>query len=149
MSLYGTRTNFAAPAANDTGIHLKGSATVRPRLCEFCISSDATPVEQTAEYQVVRTTSAGTTPVATLTVEKYDEFHPAAGTTAEGNGYTTEPSVGDIMYETSVHQKNTFRWVAYPGREICNVVAANNGLGLVVISQSAVFSLNLSAVWIE
>lgn len=149
MSQYQTRTNFTAPAANDTGVHIKASATTRAGLCEFIISSDATPVEQVGEYQIARTTSAGTTPVATLTVVKRDAFSPAAGCTAEGNGYTTEPTVGDILMDVSVHQKATFRWVAYPGRELMTTATANNGMGVLVISQSAAFSLNLAVAWME
>lgn len=147
--MYRTRTAFASPAADDTGIHILGGAAIRAKLSEFIISSDAAPVEQNGEYQIVRTTSAGTTAGATLTVESVDPLSPTASASAEGNGYATEPTVGDIMMDVSVHQKATFRWVAYPGREIQSVVAANNGIGLVVIAQSAAFSLNLSTEWSE
>lgn len=149
MSFYATQTAFAAPAALDTAVHIKSSATVRSHLSEFTISSPATPVEQSGSYTIIRTTSAGTTPVATLTVEKLNEYGPAAGSTAEGNGYTTEPTVGDIMMRVSVHQKATFRWVAYPGREISSLLVAANGIGITVISQSAAFAIDVSVVWME
>lgn len=149
MSLYRTSTNFASPGALDTGIHIKGSATVRIKLSEFVVSSGAAPVEQTTEYQIQRTTSAGTTPGATLTVESVDPLSQTAAATAEGDGYATEPTIGDIMKEFSVHQKAIYRWVAYPGREIHSVAAANNGIGLNIIQQSAAFSLTLSVEWME
>ena len=149
MALYATRTNFTAPAASDTIIHLKGSATIRPRLAELILGSDAAPVEQSGEYQIARTSTAGTTPVATLTVVKVDSFSPAAGTTAEGNGYTTEPTPGDLLMDIPLHQKATFRFVAYPGRELCQTPAANAGICLINIGQSAVFSLNASVIWVE
>jgi hypothetical protein len=147
--MYRTRTNFASPAAADTGIHLLCSATARAKLSEFIISSDASPVEQSGEYQIGRTTTAGTTAGATLTVQSSDPLSPTASVTAEGDGYATEPTVGDIMMDVAVHQKATFRWVAYPGREIQSVASANNGIGLIVIGQSAAFSLNLSVEWSE
>ena len=149
MSLYRTSTNFAVPAVNDTGIHIKGSATIRLKLSEFVVSSPASPVEQTTEFQIVRTNTAGTTPVATLTIESVDPLSQTAAATAEGDGYATEPVVADIMKEFSVHQKAIYRWVAYPGREIHSVAAANNGLGLVIIQQSAAFALTLSVEWME
>jgi len=151
MSFYSTTTAFAAPAANDTALHLKCSATVRAGLCEATIGSNAAPVEQSGDYRIVRTTTAGTTPVATPAIEKHSEFSPASGigATAEGNGYTTEPTVGDTMLHLPLHQKATHRFVAYPGREIWSIVAANNGIGLVVIAQSAAFAINASLVWME
>ena len=147
--MYRTSTNFASPAAADTGIHLLCSASARAKLSEYVISSAASPVEQSGQYQIVRTTDAGTTAGASLTVESVDPLSPTASVTAEGDGYATEPTVGDIMMEVSVHQKATFRWVAYPGREIQSVASANNGIGLVVIGQSAAFELDLSVEWSE
>ena len=68
MAVYRTRVNDADPEAADTTVHLKCSATVRAKLSEFIISSDASPVEQTGEYQIIRTTDTGTTPVAAARV---------------------------------------------------------------------------------
>lgn len=151
MSFYAGRINTGAPAAADTILHIKASATVRCGLCEFVISSDATPVEQSGEYQVVRTTSTGTTPASgNTTIVKLNSFSPAAACTFDGcSGYTTEPTVGEVAMDVSVHQKATFRWVAYPGREIFSTPAASAGVGIVVVGQSAAFTLNASCVWME
>jgi hypothetical protein len=152
MSYYGGRINVAAPAAADTILHIKASATVRCGLCEFIISSDASPVEQTGEYQIVRTTTTGTTPVSgNTTIVKLNSFSPTAACTFDGcAGYSGgEPTVGDIVMEFSVHQKATFRWVAYPGREFHSTPAASAGVGFVVVGQSAAFSLNASCQWLE
>jgi hypothetical protein len=152
MSYYVTRTNHATVAAADTSVHMRHGTGARIGLCEYIISSDATPNEATGEFQVVRTSTTGTTPVATLTVEKVDEYSPATGVTAEGNGYATEPTVLDIMMDVNVHQKATFRWVAYPGREIKSIVQAAGGIGIVVIGQTgtgAPNSINVSTMWME
>jgi hypothetical protein len=151
MSYYAGRVNAATPAAADTLLHIKASATTRGGLSEFIISSDATPVEQSGEYQIVRTTTVGTTPASGNTaIVKLNSFSPAAACTFDGcNGYATEPVPGDLVMDVSVHQKATFRWVAYPGREIWSTPAASAGVGFVVVGQSAVFSLNASCTWLE
>src|SRR3990172_8272420 len=127
MSYYAGRQNFT-PAAADTAMHVLASATTRAGLCEFLISSDATPVEQSGEHQVVRTTTTGTTPAGSTTVVKLSNFSPTAGCTFGGGGYTTEPTPGDVLMDLSVHQKATFRWVAYPGREMWSTPAASAGI---------------------
>lgn len=149
MSYYAGRQNFT-PAAADSAMHINvAAAGGRARLCEFLISSDAAPVEQTGEYQVQRTTAVGTTPAGNSTVVKVDPFSPVALCTFSGGGYTTEPAAGDILMDVSVHQKATFRWVAYPGRELVSLTTANNGISLTVIGQSAAFSINTSCMWLE
>jgi len=148
MSLYLGRQNFT-PASADTIHHIKGSTTTRAGMCEFVISSDATPVEQSGKYQVVRTTTAGTTPAGSTTIVKGSNFSPTAGCTYEGGGYTTEPTVGDQLMDVAVHQKATFRWVAYPGRELWSSPASNAGIGLVCVSQSAAFSIQSEIAWLE
>lgn len=143
MSFYTVSANPSTPAASDTIIHLRGSATVRGGLCEVILSSDGTPSDtQSAEYFVTRTTSTGTTPDSTPTPHKKDQFSPSAGIVADvatTDGYATEPTpsppgIADALMAISVHQKNTFRWIAYPGQEIWSLAAASNGLGLVISS---------------
>ena len=148
MSYYMGRQNFT-PAAADTALHVLASATTRGGLCEFVIGSDATPVEQSGEYQIIRTTTTGTTPAGNTTVVKVNSFSPGAACTFGGGGYTTEPTPGDVLMDVPVHQKATFRWVAYPGRELMSTPAASAGIGMVVVGQSAAFSINTSCMWLE
>ena len=149
MAFYRTQANKATPAALDTLVHLKCSATIRAKLSEFILSSDDSPVEQTTNYQITRTTSAGTTPVTTLTIESVEPLSPTSAVTAEGDGYATEPTIGDIMMDFNVHQKATYRWVAYPGREIHSVAAANNGLAMAIIAQTAAYAISSCFEWSE
>ena len=148
MSLYLGRQNFT-PASLDTAHHILASATTRCGVCEFILSSDATPVEQQGEYQLVRTTSTGTTPAGSTTIVRASSFSPAPGCTYGGGGYTTEPTFTDILMDVGVHQKATFRWVAYPGRELFNTPAASAGVGLTVVQQSAAFALSTTIYWLE
>lgn len=149
MAYFSGRQNQGTVVALDTLHHILCSATVRAGLSEFIISSDATPVEQTGEYQVIRTTSTGTTPAGSTTVVKLNTMGPSAGATYGGGGYTTEPTFTDMLMDVSVHQKATFRWVAYPGREIFSAPTASNGIGIAVVSQSAAFSLSSTIIWME
>lgn len=148
MSQYQNRQSFT-PASGDAANHIVGSATARAGLCEFNISSSATPVEQSGKYLIARTTTAGTTPAGNTTITKRDTFSPAAGCTVGGGGYTTEPTQGDVLWDISVHQKATFRWVAYPGREFLTSPAANAGIALFVTSQSAAFATESDVAWLE
>ena len=148
-TMYRVQTNDAAPATADTMVHWLCSTTKRVKLSEYVLSSDASPVEQSCDWTIVRTTSVGTTAGATLTVESSDPLSQTSAITVEGNGYATEPTVGDTLMRVGVHQKATFRWVAYPGREIQSVAAASNGMGIVTNAFSTVFSVNVSAEWEE
>lgn len=149
MAQYQNQQSTATPAANDTLNHIVGSATARPNLCELMIGSSANPTEQTSKFTIVRTTTAGTTPAGNTTVTERDPLGPAAGCTVGGGGYSTEPTVGETLWVFDVHQKTTFRWVAYPGREFCGTASANNGVGLVVIAQSAAYALDSAVAWLE
>jgi hypothetical protein len=151
MSYYAGRVNTVSQAAADTILHIKGTATTRSGLCEFIISSDATPNEYMGEYQIVRTSSNGTTPASgNTTIVKLNTFSPAAGCTFDGcSGYATEPTPTDVVMDVSVHQKATFRWVAYPGREILSAFTAAGGTGLVIAGQSTTFTVNASCTWLE
>jgi hypothetical protein len=152
MSFYAGRQNYTPSAApGRTVAHILASATVRCGLCEYVISSDATPNEYTGEYQICRTTSAGVGGSSgSTTVVKLNTFSPTAGCTFGGGGYvTTDPTVGDVLMDVSVHQKATFRWVAYPGREINSSPTASNGVALVNIQQSTAFSINAGVTWLE
>lgn len=153
MSYYAGRINTAAATLTaDVLLHIKGSATTRNGLCEFIISSDATPNEYMGEYQIVRTSTSGTTPVSgNTTIVKLNTFSPAAGCTFDGcTGYSgADPTVTDVLMDVSVHQKATFRWVAYPGREILSAFTAAGGNALLCQQQSTAFLVNASCVWLE
>ncbi len=153
MAYYRTEVVDAAVVTLDTILHLKGDGSVLAKLSEFIVSSNVAPVEQTQAYTVIRTTSTGTTPGdSTLGEVAVDPLSAAATVTAEGAGYGTEPTFSDpagVMMRFGVHQKATFRWVAYPGREIHATVAANNGLGITCVFTSTSFGVVMSAEWEE
>lgn len=152
MAIFHTRANFT-PAAPfpEIAIQIISSATTRAGVCEFLISSDATPNEYMGEYQVYRTTGLGAGAAgATPTPVKRDPFsNSAVNTVATGGFATTEPTVGDVLYDQSVHQKALYRWVAYPGRELMSAATANNGIALATANQATAFSITVSMAWIE
>ena len=150
MSFYNTTFNDSAPAAGDTLLHLKGSASLRIKLAEFTIGSSASPVEQTAVHQVNRTTTTGTTPATSYVEVNSDPLDGAApSVVAEGASYSTEPTIGNILKRIALHQKNTHRFVAYPGRELISIAAANNGLAIHVLTMAVAFALDGDVQWEE
>ncbi len=122
-------THSAAAGTDKPIIDLKGSATIRCHLYEFTLGAEAA-ADQTGLFVIERTTDAGTTPAAALTVEPLDPLGSAAAGTANGGGYATPPADGDELYQFGLHQRATFRWVASPGSEFVTVTTAANGIML-------------------
>lgn len=128
-----------ANTANTTPIELRSATTIRPRLYDLIIGSDATPADNCAQYDIQRTTTVGSggsagTPVA------LDPGDPAA-LGAFRIADTAEPvyTASTVMLSIAVNQRATFRWVAAPMGEIV-LPAAANGVGVrsVTVGGSAV-----------
>lgn len=125
--------------ANTTPLELRSATTVRPKVYDFIIGSDATPADNAAEYDLQRTTTVGSGGTAG-TPQLLDPGDPAAlGSFRVAD--TGEPvyTAAAVMLMISVNQRATFRWVAAPMGEIV-LPAAANGLGVrsVTVGGSAV-----------
>lgn len=127
-SVDGQDTNTAAT----TILGLTSAATVRPKLYDMVMGSDATPADNAAEYVLQRYTAAGT--VTAVTPQALDPGDPAALASA-GEAHTVEPTYTSnaIMLQWAQNQRATFRWVAAPGGEIVLPATAANGVGVQVI----------------
>ena len=130
-SINGQATNTAAK----TILGLTSAATVRPRIYDFILGSDATPADMAAEYALQRYTAAGT--ATAVTPQLLDPGDPASLCSA-GQAHTVEPTytANALLLQVAVNQRATFRWVAAPGGEIVLPATAANGVGLQVISVS-------------
>lgn len=131
----GQDTNTAAT----TIMEMRSATTIRPKVYDLVVGSDATPADNAAEYNLQRTTTVGSGGTA-LTPQALDPGDPAslaAGREAD----SVEPAytANAIMLQWAQNQRATFRWVAAPGGEIV-LPAAANGLGLlsVTVAGSAV-----------
>lgn len=130
-SIDGQDTNTAAT----TILGLTSAATVRPKIYDLTLGSDATPADAAAEYVLQRYTAAGTS--TAVTPQALDNGDPAALASA-GEAHSAEPTytANAIMLQFAVNQRATYRWVAVPGGEIVLPATAANGVGLQVISLS-------------
>jgi len=120
--------------AATTLLGLTGAATVRPKIYDFTLGSNATPADNAVEYALQRTTVAGTTGTA-ITPTPLDPLTIAAVTACQ-EAPTVEPTytANIILFQWAQNQRATYRWVAAPGGELIFSAAAAAGIGVQVIS---------------
>ena len=125
--------------ANTSPLEVRSATTIRPRIYDLIIGSDATPADNCAQYDIQRTTTVGSGGSAG-TPQALDSGDPAA-LSAYRIADTTEPTytASAVMLTIATNQRATFRWVAAPMSEIV-LPAAANGLGVrsVTVGGSAV-----------
>lgn len=116
-------------AATKTVTGVTATSAVRPAVYEFSISSNATPADNSSEWQVLRFTAAGTSTSVTPTV--FDSGDPAS-TSVCGKNHSVEPTYSPAvpLYDIAVNQRASFRWVAVPGSEFLAPATAANGIGI-------------------
>lgn len=133
-SIDGQDTNTAAT----TILELRSTTAIRPAIYDLISGSDATPADNAAEYNLQRTTTAGTS--TAVTPQALDSGDPAATATA-GEAHSAEPTftANAILLNYMHNQRATFRWVAAPDGEIVLPAAANGAAVLsVTVAGSAV-----------
>lgn len=125
--------------ANTTPLEVRSATTIKPKVFDVIISSDATPADNCAQYDLQRTTTVGSGGTAG-TPQKLDPDDPAA-LGAYRIADTTEPTytASAVLLSVAVNQRASFRWVAAPGGEL-TLPAAANGLGIrsVTVGGSAI-----------
>src|SRR5579883_1595852 len=116
-------------AASKTILGVTATAAVRPTIYDVMLSSNATPADNSSEWQLLRYTAAGTSTAVTPTA--LDSGDPASTSTA-GKAHSAEPTytAGSVLLDIALNQRATVRWVAAPGSEIASPATASNGLGL-------------------
>jgi hypothetical protein len=132
MAANGRKYGFSGSitgAASKTIVGVTATSAVRPYLTDVMISSNATPADNSSEWQVLRYTAAGTSTAVTPTA--YDSGDPACTSTA-GKNHTVEPTYSPSvpLLDIAHNQRATFRWIAGPGEEIISPATAANGLGV-------------------
>jgi len=112
----------------------------------------ATPADNSARVQVMRTSSAGSTPTGTITPSPLDPTDPASTTAAYNGIYSTAPTLGVVLLILPINQRVTVRWIAAPGEELWSPVTSNNGLCLEVPTSGiggSAFSQDMTVVFQE
>ena len=124
------------------------ATTIRPKIYDFLIGSDATPADQVAEYHWQRYTAAGTS--TAKTPQALDPSDPAALASA-GEAHTVEPTLtaNAILFAVPVNQRATFRWVAAPGGELVLPATAANGAGFIARTVSSAYNVVVTVYWEE
>lgn len=127
-SIDGQDTNTAAT----TILELRSTSAIRPAIYDLISGSDATPADNAAEYNLQRTTTAGTS--TSVTPQALDSGDPAATATA-GEAHSAEPTytANAVLLNYMHNQRATFRWVAAPDGEII-LPAAANGVGVLSVT---------------
>lgn len=125
--------------ANTSPLEVRSATTIRPRVYDIVVSSDATPADNCAQYDFQRTTTVGSGGTAG-TPQALDPGDPAAlGSFRVAD--TTEPTytASAVLLSIAINQRATFRWVAAPMGELV-LPAAANGLGVrsVTVGGSAI-----------
>jgi hypothetical protein len=105
------------------------SPSTRLYVSDIIISSNATPADNSSEWQLLRCTAAGTNTAVTPT--PFDEADGAALSTC-GKNNTVEPTYSPTvsLLDIAHNQRATFRWVAAPGEEAIGAATASHGFGI-------------------
>lgn len=129
----------ATIASGDCVIQLIGGTTRRVFVRELTVSFGGTPADYNVEYQLRRTTTAGSGG-SSVTPQAYEPAEPAAVSTARA-GDTTAPtftSGADLLY-LACNTRVTYRYPTAPDYPWVIAATSNAGLGLRVdaVSTSA------------
>jgi hypothetical protein len=135
----------------DEGVVLVTSdATVRPAIYDLTVGIGTTPADQTASFQLVRTTTTGTGGTATAP-SLLDPASPAASAISYIGTFSAEPTVttatGMLMW--AMNTRATFRWVAAPGSELIVQDASANGILLNPSASPSTINPTGSILWTE
>ena len=139
-----TTTSFATALA----LTAPSSGMRRARTYEFMLSASGAPADNVLNWLVQKCTTAGTgTGVSEVPL---DEAAAAASIVAEEN-HSAEPTYTSalIVFQQSINQRGTFRWVASPGGELVIPAVANDGFGWQVKSPAYVGESEVTSMWAE
>lgn len=142
-------TDHQTPAGtNLTILELVASTTVRGRIYEIAISSDATPADVATEFNIIRGTVSGT---GTATTENaLDSADPAALLSGEGGTFSGQTKTSNSsMYNMALNQRTSFRWVAVPDGEFVVPATSDNWVGVESIASGGTPNINCTLHWQE
>lgn len=146
---FSNATNTAS-AANPLAAVIAGGATVRGRLYDLVVGSDATPADAATKLAIQRCTTSGlgTTVVVPPPLDGAD---PAALLTWYSAWTSTQPTITAVtsLLQVAMNQRATFRWVAVPDSELVIPATQWSGLALMSVVASATANYAFSAMWQE
>ncbi len=151
---YGTIGNMATVGTGyKTALAIQQAATARTRLklYDFILSASAAPADNVLNWRIRRLTVAGTG--TAINIEPVEGAASAASTAATANSknMTAEPTytANSELFQNSINQRATFRWVAAPGAELTVPATNSVGIGFEVKSPAYTGEAEVSAYWME
>lgn len=147
---YSGIASAVATGTNLSLIGLQSAATIRPKLYEIILGSEAAPADQAVRLSILRFTAVGT-PAGTFTATALDPGDPASLATVNQGAYSVEPTytANSNLLLISLNQRATFRYVVNPGYELVAPATANNGLGLRSLASTSTQTMDTSIFWEE
>jgi hypothetical protein len=139
-SINGNLTNTASSTA--PLLNIVGGTTVRVKIYDLCMGSDATPADQATKYALQRSTTAGTTPTTAITPQALDAADPAAVAVGNQGTFAANPTLtaNAFLLQWSQNQRATYRWVAAPGKELIVPATSANGIALLSLVTTAAYN---------
>jgi hypothetical protein len=105
-------------------------ATIRSRIYDILVSSDAAPADLAIECSFIRGTVSGT-PTSTVTPRALDPADPASLMSLEVGTFTGQTKTSNSsLLDFALNQRATFRWVSVPDGELVIPATADNWIGL-------------------
>jgi hypothetical protein len=124
-------------------------ATVRARIYDIIVGSDATPADVATKLRVIRGTVSGT-PTTTFTPTALDPGDPASLMSFKIGTFSGQTKTANSqLLEVALNQRATFRWVAVPDSEIVIPATTDNWVGVESISSTGTPNTNCTALWQE
>lgn len=117
---------------------IQGSASIRPKIYHFALSTTGAAADGVLEWVVKRNTTAGT--FTSVTPRAIDPSDPAAAVSTAGSNATVEPTytANSELFDEGINQRATYTWNAWTeGAQIVVSVAAANGVGILCLSSVA------------
>jgi hypothetical protein len=149
MKRYNVFGSNATGTSSKTLLAVIGSTTIRPIVYDLTVGDSTAAQDFSMQLALRASTTAGTAGNA-VTPFPLDAGDVPAVCTA-GNAYSGEPTYasGAISLQFSMNSRATYRWVASPYGEIVGKLAANNGIGLQLISASTTVIMDGSLMYWE
>lgn len=145
-------TGSAAVGTDKTIINLFNPAatpTCRAKVYDAICGAGAAVADATSDFIFNRTTAVGTEGSG-LVPNNIDPAGPAGAYDSGLGTFGVEPTytANKTLLAFSVHQRNTFRWVAREGCELLLAATQNNGAGL-KSSSSTGTAVHRATIWFE
>lgn len=123
-------------------MNIVGATTIRPKIYDVMLGTDATPADNAMKFTFQRSTTAGTwggAGGAAFTPVALDPADPAALASANQGVCSVGPTLtaSAFVHQWAMNQRASIRWVAAPGGELVIPATASNGLSLMVLVATA------------